>query len=159
MGRCSAICADEKKTCSCFCEPWAACPQSLWRSRRTCDVEPWQPALRVAKKWAWLRHSARRTCIRKNTRRQLAFYRFFSFLLLTFLLLSSLLFSAFCFSSLSICLSFLIAGQERFSLPCNAFVWRPVSKNCIDRQARHSQSPQKMPVSRKARGGAVAVWF
>jgi hypothetical protein len=34
-----------------------------------------------------------------------------------------------------------------------------VSKNCIDRQARHSQSPQKMPVSRKARCGAVAVWF
>jgi hypothetical protein len=33
-------------TCSCLCEPWAARPQSLWRSRRTCDFEPWQPVLR-----------------------------------------------------------------------------------------------------------------
>ena len=43
MGRCNAICANETETRSCFCAPWAARPQSLWRSRQTCDVEPWQP--------------------------------------------------------------------------------------------------------------------
>lgn len=89
--------------------------------------------------------------------RSIAFSHFCSYLFFSCLLFSSLLFASLLY--LSVSASSPIAGQERFSLPCNAFVWRPVSKNCIDRQARHSQSPQKMPVSRKARCGAVAVWF